>query len=178
MINGFFKHGARHMVEVQLHHNSMLFVRGNLGGHYIYARFRALMEAADTAKAKWAKAKWATDTTTSSGSDSPEPQSPANIDIDSNRDENNSHEDDNTPVATPQPPLERTDTSPTPTSTPSSDPFLALVELVRENLRLPPMSPLDVLAAGADEVGMQSRTDNLTEMANALAEELGLDLRC
>ena len=175
MINGFFKHGARHMVEVQLHHNSMLFVRGNLGGHYIYARFRALMEAVDTAKAEWAKAKDGTSTGTTAlpSSDAPGPQCPPDIDIDGTRDDSDCRQE---VAATPQPPLEREPSAPTPAS--PSDPFLALVERVRVNLRLPPMPPLDIIEAGAEEVGLESDTGNWAEVANALAEELGLDLRC
>ena len=46
MFNGYLKSDrAHHRFEVQIHHKSLLFVRQNLGGHYIYAKFRALNEA-------------------------------------------------------------------------------------------------------------------------------------
>eukprot|EP00939_MAST-03C_sp_MAST-3C-sp1_P002306 g2306.t1 len=46
IINGYLAADkSRHQLEVQLHHESLLLVREDLGGHYIYAVFRALNEA-------------------------------------------------------------------------------------------------------------------------------------
>eukprot|EP00940_MAST-03C_sp_MAST-3C-sp2_P003257 g3257.t1 len=46
IINGYLvSDSQRHVLEVQLHHESLLLIREDLGGHYIYAIYRALNEA-------------------------------------------------------------------------------------------------------------------------------------
>eukprot|EP00940_MAST-03C_sp_MAST-3C-sp2_P001666 g1666.t1 len=55
MFNGYIvdkddKNNNRHVVEIQLQHKALLLVRSDLGGHFIYAKFRSLMEALETCK--------------------------------------------------------------------------------------------------------------------------------
>lgn len=46
MLNGSFTaRGVSHIVEIQLHHDTLVIVREKMGGHYIYARVRSLLEA-------------------------------------------------------------------------------------------------------------------------------------
>jgi hypothetical protein len=45
MINGKFKGKATHVVEIQLHHDKLVSIREDLGGHYMYSMFRSLVEA-------------------------------------------------------------------------------------------------------------------------------------
>jgi hypothetical protein len=45
MINGNFKGRNPHKVEVQLHHEKLVSIREDLGGHYMYAIYRSLVEA-------------------------------------------------------------------------------------------------------------------------------------
>ena len=53
MFNGYLVNDEYKLrVEIQLHHRSMLLVRSDLGGHYIYAHFRSLIEALEVWKGK------------------------------------------------------------------------------------------------------------------------------
>ena len=48
MINGHIKlknNFDEHKLEIQIHHKKMVMIRESMGGHYIYAIFRALVEA-------------------------------------------------------------------------------------------------------------------------------------
>ena len=46
MLNGCFTaRGVSHIVEIQLHHDTLVVVREKMGGHFIYARVRSLLEA-------------------------------------------------------------------------------------------------------------------------------------
>ena len=50
VLNGFFKKSDRrnkHKFEIQIHYKPLVLVRENLGGHFIYARQRALTEAVE-----------------------------------------------------------------------------------------------------------------------------------
>ena len=50
MINGRFRTapgGNQHIVEIQFHHTTLLFIRKSLGGHFLYARLRSLLEASE-----------------------------------------------------------------------------------------------------------------------------------
>ena len=45
MINGNFKGRNPHKVEVQLHHEKLVSIREDLGGHFMYSIYRSLVEA-------------------------------------------------------------------------------------------------------------------------------------
>ena len=51
MFNAYFVDNDenKHIFEVQLHHKQLLLVRQKLGGHVIYAKYRALLEALEVA---------------------------------------------------------------------------------------------------------------------------------
>lgn len=46
VVNGYLKSDTTYMhrVEIQVHHQNLLTIRKDLGGHYIYAKFRSLLE--------------------------------------------------------------------------------------------------------------------------------------
>lgn len=49
LVNGYFKDDRNmHTVEIQIHHRTLLTVRKDLGGHHMYAKFRAVFEALET----------------------------------------------------------------------------------------------------------------------------------
>eukprot|EP00939_MAST-03C_sp_MAST-3C-sp1_P005163 g5163.t1 len=51
MFNGYLVGDKnKHIVEIQLQHRALLLVRSDLGGHYMYARFRSLIEALEVCK--------------------------------------------------------------------------------------------------------------------------------
>lgn len=53
MLNGYLcEDDRKHVVEIQLHHKSMRIVRSEMGGHFIYAKFRALVEAMEVCHGK------------------------------------------------------------------------------------------------------------------------------
>ena len=45
MINGRFEDVDTHVVEIQLHHNKLVSIREDLGGHFLYSIYRSLVEA-------------------------------------------------------------------------------------------------------------------------------------
>ena len=50
LINGYFRSDRNmHVVEIQIHHKALLTVRKDLGGHFMYSKFRAVAEALETA---------------------------------------------------------------------------------------------------------------------------------
>eukprot|EP00940_MAST-03C_sp_MAST-3C-sp2_P001926 g1926.t1 len=58
MINGMMRSDDNfHRLEIQIHHAALLNVRKRLGGHYIYSKFRSLVEAIEAAGLHVAPAK-------------------------------------------------------------------------------------------------------------------------
>lgn len=47
--------GDKHRFEVQIHHEDLVTIRETMGGHYIYAKFRALNEALEVTKCECEK---------------------------------------------------------------------------------------------------------------------------
>ena len=45
LLNGRFTGFNKHVVEIQLHHAKLVSIREDMGGHYLYAIFRSLVEA-------------------------------------------------------------------------------------------------------------------------------------
>jgi len=54
LINGYFRSDRNmHLVEIQIHHKALLTVRKDLGGHFMYSKFRAIAEALETSGVKF-----------------------------------------------------------------------------------------------------------------------------
>ena len=51
MLNGRLD-GLTHVVEIQLHHDQMVSIREDLGGHYLYSIFRSIVEALEVVLGK------------------------------------------------------------------------------------------------------------------------------
>jgi hypothetical protein len=45
LLNGRFPGLNTHVVEIQLHHDKLVSIREDMGGHYLYSIFRSLVEA-------------------------------------------------------------------------------------------------------------------------------------
>ena len=45
LLNGRFLGQNTHVVEIQLHHDKLVSIREDMGGHYLYSIFRSLVEA-------------------------------------------------------------------------------------------------------------------------------------